>query len=62
MDIYKCKKCGERFLPCDLVRTKCSENECGAYMLTFCPKCFGGLEKEKERIENESIKAWNQNV
>ena len=51
MDIYKCKKCGERFLSCDLVRTKCSENECGAYMLTFCPKCFGKIEKEQEAVE-----------
>ena len=50
MDIYKCKKCGERFLSCDLVRTKCSENECGAFMLTFCPKCFGKIEKEQEAV------------
>lgn len=48
MDTYKCKKCEERFLSCDLVRTKCSENECGANMLTFCPKCFGKIEKEQE--------------
>ena len=55
MDIYRCTKCKERFLPCDLVRTKCSENECGAYMLTFCPKCFGKIEKEQKDGDGDEM-------
>lgn len=54
MDIYICKKCGRRMLTCDLVRSKCSENFCGSYLLNFCPDCFGPIEKEpKEQYDTE---------
>ena len=54
MDIYICKKCGRRMLTCDLVRSKCSEDFCGSYLLNFCPDCFGQIEKEpKEQYSTE---------
>ncbi len=49
MEIYKCERCKKRFLTCDLVRTKCSENECGSYLIPFCPECFGPIKVEKPK-------------
>ena len=54
MDIYVCKKCGRRLLTCDLVRSKCSEDFCGSYLLNFCPDCFETIEKE-EAIKTNDI-------
>ena len=52
-DIYKCPKCKERFLLCDLIRSKCSENGNTAYMITYCPYCLVSLEKEPEEGDVE---------
>lgn len=38
--VWECKKCKRKMLDCDLKRTKCSENSCGSYMLSFCPYCM----------------------
>lgn len=53
MKKFKCKRCGEVYLECDLVRTNCSENLVGRYMVTQCPKCLrklqiGELVEQKE--------------
>lgn len=53
MKTYECPECKRKYLPCDLVRTKCSENFCGAYMINFCPVC---LEKKIKYVELNEIK------
>lgn len=40
VDKYRCENCGRVFLAANLVRTKCSENEVGAYLTDVCPKCI----------------------
>lgn len=36
---YECPKCKAKYLPCDLVYTKCSENQVGGFLDLHCPKC-----------------------
>lgn len=48
MKIYECPECKRKYLPCDLVKTKCSENYVGSYMIGYCPEC---LEKKIRMIE-----------
>lgn len=54
MDKYKCKKCGRVFLPCDLLRTKCSEIGVEIYYVEGCPVCMNEIPpvySELERVE-----------
>lgn len=54
MDKYKCKKCGRVFLPCDLLRTKCSEIGVEIYYVEGCPVCMNKIPpvySELERVE-----------
>lgn len=44
MKMYRCNHCGQVYLECDLIRTKCSENMTGAYLMTKCPKCMVKLQ------------------
>lgn len=40
MDKFKCPNCNRVFLPCDLVKTLCSENGVGSYVVSHCPDCL----------------------
>lgn len=39
MNKYICPKCNAKFLECDLVYTKCSENQVGRFLDLRCKKC-----------------------
>ena len=47
MKIYKCPRCGRKYLESELIRTKCSENEVGWEIIEYCPKC---INKRKPKI------------
>lgn len=51
MEIYKCKECGRVFLPCGLLKTKCSENEVAVFQLEACPACANESPPRYSKLE-----------
>ena len=59
---YVCPRCRTKYLDIDLIRTQCSENYVGSYMLGNCPRCLNNLKlvelvkvgKDDIHIENNS--------
>lgn len=70
MKEYICPKCNAKFLECDLVYTKCSENQVGRFLDLRCKKCCNPLilradkrplskQRKKETIAKEDIENIN---
>ena len=54
MKIYRCPRCGRKYLETELVKTKCSENEVGWEIVKLCPKCI--RKRKPEVVELEEVK------
>ena len=61
MNLYECPECHVMYSKADLIRTKCSENEVGSYMIDYCPKCMNKRKPkmvklfEREATNTEAI-------